>query len=104
MDVKVGDINGNGLPNIACVTFGSDGVVYAFKSLATEQSFVTGDANGDGIIDVGDIVYLVNYLYKSGPAPDPREAGDANCDEVVDIGDIVYLVNYLYKGGDPPSC
>ena len=104
MDVKVGDINGNGLPNIACVTFGSDGVVYAFKSLATEPGYVTGDASGDGVINVADIVFLVNFLYRSGDPPDPMEAGDASCDGIVNIADVVFLVNYLYRGGDPPSC
>jgi hypothetical protein len=63
-----------------------------------------GDANGDGSIDIGDVVYLINYLYKYGSAPDPVDAGDCNCDGVVEIGDVVYLVNYLYRGGDPPGC
>jgi len=63
-----------------------------------------GDANGDGILDVGDVVYLINYLFKSGPAPIPLDAGDANCDGIVDIGDVVYLINYLFKGGPPPGC
>jgi outer membrane protein assembly factor BamB len=35
MDVKVGFVCDPILPSIACVTFGSDGVVYAFSSLAT---------------------------------------------------------------------
>jgi len=61
-----------------------------------------GDANGDGIITCGDVVYLVNYLYKNGSAPIPSIAGDANCDDVVDIGDIVYLINFLFKNGEPP--
>jgi hypothetical protein len=65
---------------------------------------VRGDANGDGIVDLGDIVYLVGYLYKGGPAPDPVEAGDCNCDGIVNLGDVVYLVSYLYKGGPPPGC
>ena len=63
-----------------------------------------GDANGDGSIDIGDVVYLINYLYKYGSAPDPVDAGDCNCDGMVNVGDVVYLVNYLYRGGDPPSC
>ncbi|MBU0497149.1 MAG: VCBS repeat-containing protein [Candidatus Thermoplasmatota archaeon] len=33
MHVQTGDISGDGRPNIACVTFGSDGVVYAFNAL-----------------------------------------------------------------------
>ena len=79
-------------------------------TLVIEAGFVhassvrRGDANADGIINVGDIVYLVTYLYKGGPSPIPPEAGDANCDGVVNVGDIVYLVSYLYKGGPPPAC
>jgi hypothetical protein len=69
-----------------------------------ESGFIRGDANGDGIVNIGDVVYLVSYLYKSGPAPDPLEAGDCNCDGVVNLGDVVYLVSYLYKNGPPPSC
>ncbi|HEX7401583.1 MAG TPA: LamG-like jellyroll fold domain-containing protein [candidate division Zixibacteria bacterium] len=63
-----------------------------------------GDANGDEVIDVGDVVYVINYLFKGGPEPDPVAAGDATCDGVVDVGDVVYLINYLFKGGPPPSC
>jgi plastocyanin len=61
-----------------------------------------GDANGDGKITVSDVVYLVNYLFKGGPAPNPFLTGDANCDTKVTISDVVYLVNYLFKGGPPP--
>ncbi|MGB2770082.1 MAG: C25 family cysteine peptidase, partial [Candidatus Zixiibacteriota bacterium] len=70
----------------------------------TASEVMHGDANGDEIIDVGDVVFLVNYLYKGDVPPAPWEAGDASCDGEVDLGDVVYLINYLYKGGDPPPC
>ena len=63
-----------------------------------------GDANGDGTIDVGDIVFLVNYLLLGAYGPDPLEAGDADCNGEVDVGDVIYLVNYLLLGGWPPGC
>jgi hypothetical protein len=66
--------------------------------------FVRGDANADGVINVADVVYLVNFLYRNGDPPRPMEAGDANCDGIVNVADVVYLVNYLYRGGDPPGC
>jgi hypothetical protein len=66
--------------------------------------FLRGDVNKDYVIDVGDIVYLMNYLFKSGSAPAPLELGDTNCDGKVDVGDIVVLINYLFKGGAAPSC
>jgi hypothetical protein len=55
-------------------------------------------------VNVGDVVYLVSYLYKAGPAPVPTPVGDVNCDGLINVGDIVYLVNYLFKGGPPPDC
>ncbi len=66
-------------------------------------SALRGDANGDGVVDLGDAIYLLNYLYKGGPAPNPSWTGDANSDGVVDLGDAIYLLNYLYKGGPPPA-
>jgi len=67
-----------------------------------EAKFLRGDINADGVIDVGDVVYLINYLYRSGPAPSPLPLADVNSDGVVDIGDVVYLINYLFRGGPPP--
>ena len=71
---------------------------------ASAARYMAGDATSDGIIDVADIVYLVNYLYRGGSEPSPVESGDATCDGVVNVADIVFLVNYLYRGGDPPAC
>jgi hypothetical protein len=66
--------------------------------------YIAGDADTDGTIDVGDIVFLVNYIFLGAYGPDPLGAGDADCNGEVDIGDVVYLVNYLLLGGMPPSC
>ncbi|MGB8657723.1 MAG: dockerin type I domain-containing protein, partial [Candidatus Zixiibacteriota bacterium] len=66
--------------------------------------FMHGDVNGDQIIDAGDVVFLINYLFKGAAAPYPLDAGDANCDGRVDSGDVIYLINYLYKAGPVPPC
>jgi hypothetical protein len=64
-----------------------------------------GDANGDFVVNVGDIVYLVTYLYKGGAAPlCPIARGDANNDGVINVGDVVYLVTFAYKNGPQPKC
>jgi len=62
-----------------------------------------GDANGDGQINIGDVVFLINYLFIGGQAPQPLSAGDPNGDCVVDIADVVYLINYLFAGGPTPK-
>jgi subtilisin family serine protease len=65
------------------------------------RSYPRGDANMNGQINIQDITYLINYLYKGGPAPDPY-SGDVNGSGTINISDITYLINYLYKGGPPP--
>ena len=64
--------------------------------------FIRGDVNGDETVDLGDVVMLINYLYRGGIPPDPLASGDVNCDYIVNLGDIVYLINYLYRDGPPP--
>ena len=67
---------------------------------------ICGDADGDGEINISDVVYLINYLYKDGPAPECEPittCGDVNIDGVVDLADVIYLINYLYKNGPPPG-
>jgi subtilisin family serine protease len=76
---------------------------YEAVLLAMQGSYVAGDANGDDLVDVADIVFLINYLYRSGTEPDPLAAGDPNADCVVDVADIVYLLNYLYRSGPAPQ-
>jgi len=66
-------------------------------------SLFRGDANGDGVINSADVVYLINYLFKGGPTPDPLWVGDVNSDGVINSADVVYLINYLFKGGPPPG-
>lgn len=69
-----------------------------------EMYFVCGDANGDGQVNVGDAVRLINYVFSGGAAPEPLESGDANCDGNADVGDAVYLIAYVFKGGPAPCC
>ena len=64
--------------------------------------FMCGDATGDGVVDLGDIVYEINYVFRNGPPPVPRAVGDVNCDGIEDLGDIVYKINYVFRGGPPP--
>jgi hypothetical protein len=73
----------------------------------SDFSFTTisrGDANGDGMINVADAVFIINYIFNDGPPPDPIESGDANCDTGANVGDAVYLISYIFNGGPEPGC
>ncbi len=61
------------------------------------------DANYDGVVNVGDATYIINYIFKGGQGPRPVwESGDANCDGHVNVGDATFIVNYVFKGGPSP--
>jgi hypothetical protein len=63
----------------------------------------TGDVNWDGAIDLSDVVFLINYLFKGGDSPEALRLGDTSADCVVDLADVILLLNYLYKGGVEPG-
>jgi len=66
-----------------------------------------GYCNGDDLINIFDITYIISYLYRDGPAPVPYTlcSGDPNCDCTTNIFDITYLISYLYLSGPAPcSC
>ena len=66
--------------------------------------YIYGDANGDRLVNVGDAVFLINYVFKSGSLPNPLESGDANCDDQVNVGDAVFLISHVFKNGSRPDC
>ncbi len=64
--------------------------------------YMCGDATGDDAIDISDAVHIINYIFKSGPPPDPVCIGDADGDADISISDAVYLITYIFKSGPPP--
>ena len=65
--------------------------------------FPCGDANMDLLVNIGDCVFIINYVFKSGPTPDPLCRADANGDIAVNVGDAVYIIGYIFKGGPRPQ-
>jgi len=63
-----------------------------------------GDPNGDGIVDIGDPVYIINFIWREGAAPSPYTvcSGDAQADCFCNVGDAVYIINYIFRDGPYP--
>ena len=66
--------------------------------------YTCGDSNGNGTVNALDITFLINFLYKHGPAPNPTQAADVNHSGNLNALDITYLINFLYKHGPAPNC
>ncbi len=60
---------------------------------------IPGDADGNGIHSISDVVRIINYIFSGGPTPCN---GDANCNCSINISDAVYLINYIFSGGAAP--
>lgn len=61
-----------------------------------------GDLDGSGAITIVDLVFFINYLFSSGPEPEPISVADVDCSGGVNISDVVFLVNYIFADGAPP--
>ena len=71
-------------------------------SLICESDYICGDVNSDLSVNVSDAVFIINYVFIGGAAPDPIFVGDTNCDGAVNVSDGVYIINYVFIGGYAP--
>ena len=62
-----------------------------FITTRTESSYILGDMNGDGELDILDVVTLVNAVLNG----DYSASGDMNQDGILDVLDLVMLVNTI---------
>lgn len=76
------------------------------QSIVPPPEFLYGDANGDGKVDLKDVVlvrqYMANYVFDTQSSSVAVQAGaDANGDGVVNLKDVVllrqYMANFDYK-------
>jgi len=68
-----------------------------------------GDVDGNSSLNIGDAVYLVQYIFFSGDPPSCEDdpgvfpEGDVDGNGSLNIGDAVYLVQYIFFSGSPPA-
>ncbi|MEE2889491.1 MAG: dockerin type I repeat-containing protein [Planctomycetota bacterium] len=66
--------------------------------------FRRGDVNSDGARNIADAIFMLGFLFTSGPAPACDDAADVNDDGAVNIADAIYLLGFLFTGGpDAPA-
>jgi len=62
------------------------------------------DNDTEGEIDIGDVTYLILYLFMGGAPPEPLSNAQVDCDPLneIDIGDLTWLISYLFMAGPAP--
>jgi hypothetical protein len=67
------------------------------------NSFIRGDVNSDGKMDIADPINVVNYLFRQGPAPACADSADANDDANIDVTDVMLMINHQFRAGAAPA-
>ena len=67
------------------------------------------DVNADNYLNSTDILYIIDHLYRGGPAPDCETTylyvcGDVNADNKLNLLDVSYIIRSLYSRGPEPLC
>ena len=101
--------NNLGAPSVPNVVSGSDGTTYVASGVggelagSTAVAFRRSDCNGDGLIDIADGIFSLNFLFQSGSAGECFGACDTNADSVIDVADAIYTFSYQFSSGPMPS-
>ncbi len=61
-----------------------------------------GNVNNVGGVTIADLVYLVSYLFNSGPTPPVLQSADVNCTGNITVADLTYIVSFLFNSGPTP--
>jgi hypothetical protein len=64
-------------------------------STVVVKSYMRGDANGDGTVNVGDYVTIANYILNLEPDPFIHSAADVDESGTIDVGDLVGVANIV---------
>lgn len=63
-------------------------------------NYIPGDVNGDGLVNVTDIVATVNFIMEKPSDGFNKDAADLNGDGLVNVTDIVMMVSIIMNGGN----
>ncbi len=105
--------DGVGSPPVTNVVVISDGtgdmpnLVDGFIPMEPQFSggYVRGDANGDGVVLMTDVVWLLSDLFQGGPTTRITcyAANDMNADGLIHLADPIFLLNYMFAAGTQPG-
>lgn len=74
----------------------NDGELFAATNTVTLLGHLSGDVNLDGQVDIADLIYLIDYQFRGGPAPIILETADMDRNNSVDISDLLMLIDYMF--------
>ena len=74
----------------------------AARTPDARPSFVRGDSDSSGAVQMSDGLVTLNYLFSAGAAPSCLDAADVNASGSIELTDAIALFDWLFLGGDSP--
>ena len=68
---------------------------------ASPAAFRRGDPTGDGRRNLPDVLLLLDFLFRSGAAPECLAAADSNDDGKINLLDAFSLLDHIFRNGRP---
>ena len=94
-DIESGD-NSIGIKNIVLTTTSKEKLYPTdVNSVLTVLNIKQGDADGDGFVDVADVVTMIDYILDSSTSDIVFLAADMNADGEIDIFDVMIAINIV---------
>ena len=96
-------------PVVNVVVVGGNSIDVGFESgtitfvPVTDTPFLRGNCNNDGTTNIADGIWILNFLYQSGPAATCTAACDFNDDGMMDMSDAIGVISWRLMDGPPPS-
>ena len=95
-------------PANSATCFGFDGRILLFTSGSLSESVgccqLAGDANHDGMMNISDISFMIDRIFRGGPPPICNDEFDANGDNTINIEDISLMIDRIFRSMGPPVC
>lgn len=78
-------------------------------SVPPPPTFIRGEVNADGGVDLADAISVLTFLFADGDAPACMDAADGNDDGGVDLADCIAILSHLFADSGPlappfPDC
>ena len=76
-------------------SFNADQLTFSIEVIENQPSVLLGDANDDGLVNLGDLNVIIQYLLGQNPTVFNITNADVNQDNAINLGDMSRLISIL---------
>jgi len=90
--------------DLVAVGTGAFAEMFRLKAFSeASKSFIRGDADGNGAVNLSDAIVTLIHLFRGGPSPQCEDAADADDNGQIQLTDAIRILGFLFLGSAPPN-